>query len=171
MRSMTRRTLPAKTRSPAERRACARLIEAAYRYRDADRPLNVVVLSDGMTEERERQAAAAAHRGSALAGVRVFCIGVGNDIHRPLLRQIAQDSGGLADVREPWRRLRAARSCVPAQADPAGDRRRAARVSTAGGSAKLEPQSLAEPVSRPAAAPVCALCQAWPVRGDGCAAP
>jgi Ca-activated chloride channel family protein len=68
-------------------------IEAAYRYRDADRPLNVVVLSDGMTEERERKQLLQliAARPS---GVRVFCIGVGNDIHRPLLRQIAQDSGG-----------------------------------------------------------------------------
>lgn len=70
-------------------------IEAAYRYRDVDRPLNVVVLSDGMTEARE-------HRqllrviGDRPAGVRVFCIGIGNDVNRPLLRQVARDSGGLA---------------------------------------------------------------------------
>lgn len=70
-------------------------IEAAYRYRDADRALNVVVLSDGMTEQRE-------HRellqlvGEHPAGVRVFAIGVGNEVNRPLLNQLARDSGGLA---------------------------------------------------------------------------
>lgn len=70
-------------------------VQAAYRYRDDDRPLNVVILSDGMTEQRE-------HRellqliGARPAGVRVFCIGIGNDVNRPLLRQVARDSGGLA---------------------------------------------------------------------------
>lgn len=67
----------------------------AYQYGDPDRPLNVVVLSDGMTEQRER---------AELLGLiqrrprnaRVFCIGVGNDVNRPLLEQLAEDSGGLA---------------------------------------------------------------------------
>jgi hypothetical protein len=27
---------------------------------------------------------------------RVFCIGVGNDVNRPLLEQLAEDSGGLS---------------------------------------------------------------------------
>ena len=30
------------------------------------------------------------------AGVRVFCIGVGNEVNRPLLEQLAQQAGGLA---------------------------------------------------------------------------
>lgn len=30
-------------------------VEAAYRFRDPDRTLNVVVLPDGMTEEAERE--------------------------------------------------------------------------------------------------------------------
>jgi Ca-activated chloride channel family protein len=70
-------------------------IEAAYRYKDADRPLNVVVLSDGMTE-------AQGHRqllqvvANRPAGVTVFCIGIGNEVNRPLLRQVAQETGGLA---------------------------------------------------------------------------
>lgn len=70
-------------------------VEAAYRYRDADRPLNVVILSDGMTEQDEQQELLRLIRGRP-AGVRVFCIGVGNEVNRPLLRQIAGDAGGLA---------------------------------------------------------------------------
>ncbi len=70
-------------------------IEAAWLYRDADRPLNVVVLSDGMTETREqRELMAAIEQGPA--GSRVFCVGIGNDVNRPLLDQMARDAGGLA---------------------------------------------------------------------------
>ena len=70
-------------------------IEAAYRYHDSDRPLNVVVLSDGMTEQREQRELLQliARRP---AGVTVFCIGVGNEVNRPLLAQLAKDTGGLA---------------------------------------------------------------------------
>lgn len=70
-------------------------ISTAYRFKDADRPLNVVVLSDGMTEVRE-QAALLAAIGEAASGIRVFCIGIGNDINRPLLKQVAEKAGGLA---------------------------------------------------------------------------
>ena len=70
-------------------------IRAAYRYNDTDRPLNVVVLSDGMTEQSERQTLLRliAERPEA---TRVFAIGVGNEVNRPLLEQMAQDAGGLA---------------------------------------------------------------------------
>jgi Ca-activated chloride channel family protein len=70
-------------------------INTAYRYRDDDRTLNVVVLSDGMTEQREQRELLnlIANRPS---GTHVFCIGVGNEVNRPLLRQIAEDAGGLA---------------------------------------------------------------------------
>ena len=70
-------------------------LQTAYRYGNPDRPLNVVVLSDGLTEARERSeltrliAARPSH-------ARVFCIGVGNEVNRPLLEQIARDTGGLA---------------------------------------------------------------------------
>lgn len=67
----------------------------AYKYKDADRPLNVVILSDGMTENKE-QAELLALIGKAPAGTRVFCIGVGNDVNRPLLKQLAEGAGGLA---------------------------------------------------------------------------
>ena len=70
-------------------------LTAAYRYRDPDRALNVVVLSDGMTEQKERQALAELIR-TRPANVRVFCIGVGNEVNRPLLREIAEGAGGLA---------------------------------------------------------------------------
>jgi len=70
-------------------------LEAAYRYRSPDRTLNVVVLSDGLTEQSEHRELVAliAQRPS---GTRVFCLGVGNDVNQPLLRQLAEESGGLA---------------------------------------------------------------------------
>jgi Ca-activated chloride channel family protein len=68
---------------------------AAYRYADPDRTLNVVVLSDGMTEQKERRALLALIA-SRPSNSRVFCIGVGNEVNRPLLEQMADDSGGLA---------------------------------------------------------------------------
>ncbi|MEX0718190.1 MAG: VIT and VWA domain-containing protein [Planctomycetaceae bacterium] len=67
----------------------------AYKYGDPDRPLNVVVLSDGMTEQSERRELLASIQ-SRPANARVFCIGVGNDVNRPLLSQLAEDAGGLA---------------------------------------------------------------------------
>ncbi|MDB6123346.1 MAG: hypothetical protein JWQ71_2339 [Pedosphaera sp.] len=70
-------------------------ITTAYKYATADRPLNVVILSDGLTEQQERQnllQLIQAHPGNT----RVFCIGVGNDVNRQLLQQLAEDSGGLA---------------------------------------------------------------------------
>jgi Ca-activated chloride channel family protein len=70
-------------------------LTTAYKYADADRPLNVVVLSDGLTEAQERatllQLIAQRPRSA-----KVFCIGVGNDVNKPLLEQLAQDAGGLA---------------------------------------------------------------------------
>ncbi|TWT82482.1 Vault protein inter-alpha-trypsin [Planctomycetes bacterium CA13] len=70
-------------------------LSAAYAYRDDDRPLNVVLLSDGMTEVGE-QAELLGLIQSRPAGVRVFCIGVGNEVNRPLLDQMAKQAGGLA---------------------------------------------------------------------------
>ncbi len=60
-----------------------------------ERPLNVVVLSDGLTEQGERHALLAGLAGRP-KDARVFCIGVGNDVNRPLLEQLAEESGGLA---------------------------------------------------------------------------
>lgn len=68
---------------------------AAYRYGEPDRILNVVILSDGMTEQKERQELLQLID-SRPANARVFCIGVGNEVNRPLLEQMAEDSGGLA---------------------------------------------------------------------------
>jgi len=70
-------------------------IRNAYRYKDPDRPLNVVILSDGMTEQRERRTLLQLI-GERPGSTRVFTIGVGNDVDRPLLRQLAEDAGGLA---------------------------------------------------------------------------
>ena len=75
-------------------------LATAYKYGDPDRTLNVVVLSDGMTEQDER-AALLEMSSTCPPGSRIFCVGVGNDVNRPLLEQIAQDAGGLAAFLSP----------------------------------------------------------------------
>ncbi|MEW6079264.1 MAG: VIT domain-containing protein [Thermodesulfobacteriota bacterium] len=67
----------------------------AYKYSDPDRTLNVVILSDGMTEQGERQTLLRMIQ-SRPRNSRVFCVGIGNEVNRPLLEQMADDSGGLA---------------------------------------------------------------------------
>lgn len=69
-------------------------LETAYRYHQSDRPLNVVILSDGMTEQTE-QTTLMQLIGQRPAGVTVFCVGVGNEVNRPLLTQMAEEAGGL----------------------------------------------------------------------------
>lgn len=70
-------------------------LAAAYKYAASDRVLNTVILSDGMTEQDERRVLMEMIR-SRPGNVRVFCIGVGNEINRSLLQQMAEDAGGLA---------------------------------------------------------------------------
>lgn len=70
-------------------------LNTAYRYNDPDRQLNVVILSDGMTEQKERQQLLQLIQARP-RNARVFCIGVGNEVNRQLLAQLANDSGGLA---------------------------------------------------------------------------
>jgi Ca-activated chloride channel family protein len=70
-------------------------IRAAYNYKDPDRALNVVILSDGMTEQREHRTLLSLI-GERPGNTRVFAIGVGNEVNRPLLEQLADDAGGLA---------------------------------------------------------------------------
>jgi Ca-activated chloride channel family protein len=70
-------------------------LAAAYRLAEPNRTLNVVFLSDGLADQGDRQALLAMIR-QRPAGSRVFCIGVGNDVNRALLEQMAEDSGGLA---------------------------------------------------------------------------
>ena len=67
----------------------------AYKYADPDRPLNVIILSDGMTKQNERRKLLELIR-SRPENSRVFCIGIGNETNRPLLEQLAEDAGGLA---------------------------------------------------------------------------
>ena len=70
-------------------------MQTAYKYGETDRTLNVVILSDGMTEQKERQTLMELIQ-SRPRFARVFCIGIGNEVNRPLLEQMATDSGGLA---------------------------------------------------------------------------
>jgi Ca-activated chloride channel family protein len=67
----------------------------AYKYAEKDRALNVVVLSDGLTDQTERVGLSQLIK-QRPQGSRVFAVGVGNDVNRPMLEQIANDSGGLA---------------------------------------------------------------------------
>ena len=70
-------------------------VQLAYDYGDPDRPLNVVILSDGMTEQKERGTLHQLIR-SRPSNARVFCIGVGNEVDRQLLRRVAEGAGGIA---------------------------------------------------------------------------
>lgn len=84
-----------RTKRAAGSTVLAPAITAAYKYARTDRTLNVVILSDGMTEQTERQTLLQLIA-SRPRNCRVFCIGIGNEINRPLLDQMAEDSGGLA---------------------------------------------------------------------------
>jgi Ca-activated chloride channel family protein len=70
-------------------------MSTAYKYAATDRQLNVIILSDGMTEQSERRTLLELIR-QRPSNSRVFCIGVGNEVNKPLLEQLAEDSGGLA---------------------------------------------------------------------------
>lgn len=70
-------------------------LSAAYKYGNPDRTLNVVILSDGMTEQAEKNVLMNMIS-TKPDNARMFCIGVGNEINRPLLKQMAEDAGGLA---------------------------------------------------------------------------
>ena len=70
-------------------------IDTAYRYQNPDRTLNVVILSDGITEQADQSELVRLIE-QRPAGARVFCIGVGNEVNRPLLEQMAKEAGGLA---------------------------------------------------------------------------
>jgi len=70
-------------------------VETAYKYADPARSLNVVILSDGLTEQEERSRIVQLIK-TRPASSRVFCIGIGNDVNRGLLEQLADESGGIA---------------------------------------------------------------------------
>jgi Ca-activated chloride channel family protein len=70
-------------------------IRTAFKYAAAGRPLNVVVLSDGLTEGQDL-AALIGLMESRPAGSRVFAIGIGNDVNRKNLEDAAGKAGGLA---------------------------------------------------------------------------
>lgn len=70
-------------------------LEMAWRYHDPQRPLVLVLLSDGMTEQKER-AELLRLLAERPQGVRFFAVGVGNELNRPLLEQLAHEAGGLA---------------------------------------------------------------------------
>jgi Ca-activated chloride channel family protein len=82
------------SREPRGGTVLAPAVTSAYKYA-ADRPLNVIVLSDGLTQQNERAQLIQLIR-QRPQRTRVFCIGVGNDVDRRLLEQLATDSGGLA---------------------------------------------------------------------------
>jgi Ca-activated chloride channel family protein len=70
-------------------------IAATYRYADPPRPFNIVILSDGLTDQKDRTRFQEIMR-ACPANARIFCVGMGNDVDRSLLEQVAQEGGGLA---------------------------------------------------------------------------
>ena len=72
-------------------------LRAAFNYADpsGDRQLNLVILSDGLTDPGDRRALLDLVS-SRPDSIRIFCVGVGNEVNRPLLRQLAREAGGLA---------------------------------------------------------------------------
>jgi Ca-activated chloride channel family protein len=72
-------------------------LRAAYNYVDpeGDRQLNLVILSDGLTQPDDQRALLDTS-GDRPENARIFCIGVGNEVNRPVLNQLAEDAGGLA---------------------------------------------------------------------------
>lgn len=80
-------------------------LRTAYNYATPDRPLNIVLLSDGMTEPGERAELVDLIR-SRPSGVRVFCVGVGNEMNKPVMDQLTKLSGGLAAFLSPSDNLR-----------------------------------------------------------------
>ncbi|MDH3348264.1 MAG: VIT domain-containing protein [Desulfobulbaceae bacterium] len=70
-------------------------LQIAYKYAEAGRSLNVVILSDGITSQDESSILMDMIR-TRPTDTRIFCVGVGNDINRPLLKRISGDAGGLA---------------------------------------------------------------------------
>ncbi|HAI14674.1 MAG TPA: MprA protease, GlyGly-CTERM protein-sorting domain-containing form [Phycisphaerales bacterium] len=70
-------------------------LQAAYSYANPDRQLNVVILSDGMTEQGQRETLMQLIN-QRPENARIFTIGVGNEVNRPLLSQLANQTNGLA---------------------------------------------------------------------------
>lgn len=70
-------------------------IRTAYSYANPDRQLNVIILSDGMTEQDQRSTLMDLIT-QRPANARIFTIGVGNEVNRPLLSQLAQQTNGIA---------------------------------------------------------------------------
>ena len=77
------------------RTAIAPALARACRRAHAARPLRVLLLSDALTDPRERTDLARQIR-VLPANAQVLCVGVGKHIDRPLLHRLAGDSGGLS---------------------------------------------------------------------------
>ena len=70
-------------------------LDTAYGTRTPTARSTWSILSDGMTEQAEQSELVRLIR-QRPSGSRVFCIGVGNEVNRPLLGQLANEAGGLA---------------------------------------------------------------------------
>ena len=68
---------------------------AAYRYAGPGRALNIVLISDGLSEQ-SRLASLMRLITSRPKQSRILCVGIGNDVDRALLQRMADETGGLA---------------------------------------------------------------------------
>ena len=70
-------------------------VTTAFKYATSDRPLNIIILSDGLSEQQDRTTLVQLSK-TRPTNSRIFCIGVGNDVNRPMLEQMASETGGIA---------------------------------------------------------------------------
>ncbi|HEX4796941.1 MAG TPA: VIT and VWA domain-containing protein [Humisphaera sp.] len=70
-------------------------LSAAYRYAKDSRALNIVLISDGLSEQ-SRLASLMRLIASRPKQSRILCVGIGNDVDRALLQRMADETGGLA---------------------------------------------------------------------------
>jgi Ca-activated chloride channel family protein len=70
-------------------------LAAAYQYAQPGHMLNVVVISDGLTEQKQMPTMVRLINARP-ENSRILCVGVGNDVDRALLQRMADSTGGLA---------------------------------------------------------------------------
>jgi Ca-activated chloride channel family protein len=79
----------------------------ALQYTDAERPMTIVFMTDGLATEglTETNAILASLKAQARSNARIFSFGVGDDVDTTLLDRVAQEFGGLSSYVRPYERI------------------------------------------------------------------
>ncbi|MCS6836560.1 MAG: VIT domain-containing protein [Anaerolineae bacterium] len=82
-------------------------LSAALQYTDAERPMILVFLTDGLATEgiTDTNAILESIKRQARPNVRIFSFGVGDDVDTTLLDRLAQEFGGLSSYVRPYERI------------------------------------------------------------------